>query len=527
MLNKMLLYAYTIRYLKPRQIWYRFYYSLINVFIGSFRTNKLEHLPHKKMGKVLILKSPITTNTSYKNVNSFNFLNTPHSFVQKIDWNYSSMGKLWTYNLNYFDFLHQAHLSTEEGIKLMMDFGNQYETIVDGLEPYPTSLRVMNWVKFLSLRKIENLEIDKIIYSDLSRLQCNIEYHLLGNHLLENGFALLFGAYHFQDIKLLDKSKGILIPELEEQILDDGAHFELSPMYHQIILTRVLDAINLISNNESLDFEGLNFALEKKAKQMLGWLNKITFSNGDVPHVNDSTWDIAPSTASIAQYAQSHSIDPIDVKLSACGYRKYSESNYELIIDVGKIGPEYIPGHAHSDTLNFVLYHQGKPIIVDTGITTYEKNGIRQLERSTASHNTVMIDNMEQSQIWGGFRVAKRAKCKIIEESRTTLRASHNGYRKAGIIHNRSFDLFEDKIIIEDNLTKKTNGRAFLHFHPDIAITLHDNYINGIFGEIKIEGAEKIKNDKYLYSMGFHRTKEATVVIIQFRQNLKTTFLPL
>ena len=64
----------------------------------------------------------------------------------------------------------------------------------------------------------------------------NIEYHILGNHLLENGFSLFFGAYYFQDEKFYVKAKKILTDELDEQILEDGAHFELSSMYHQIML---------------------------------------------------------------------------------------------------------------------------------------------------------------------------------------------------------------------------------------------------------------------------------------------------
>ena len=61
----------------------------------------------------------------------------------------------------------------------------------------------------------------------------------MGNHLLENGFSLLFGSYYFRDEKLYSKAKEIIKTELREQILDDGAHFELSPMYHSIILHRI------------------------------------------------------------------------------------------------------------------------------------------------------------------------------------------------------------------------------------------------------------------------------------------------
>ena len=76
---------------------------------------------------------------------------------------------------------------------------------------------------------------------------------MLGNHLLENAFSLLFGAYYFQDEKLYTKSYDLLISELNEQVLKDGAHFELSPMYHQIILSRLLDSIQLIKLNSDME----------------------------------------------------------------------------------------------------------------------------------------------------------------------------------------------------------------------------------------------------------------------------------
>ena len=72
-----------------------------------------------------------------------------------------------------------------------------------------------------------------------------------------------------------------------------------------------------------------------------------------------------------------------------------------------KLGADYQPGHSHSDTFNFELYVQKFPLIVDTGISTYEKNEIRQKERSTLSHNTVMIGDNDQTKVWGGFRVTK------------------------------------------------------------------------------------------------------------------------
>ena len=86
------------------------------------------------------------------------------------------------------------------------------------------------------------------LYAQYMRLLDNIEYHLMGNHLLENGFSLLFGGVYFGDARFCRKAEEILREELAEQILPDGGHYERSPMYHQIILGRVLDCINLLKS---------------------------------------------------------------------------------------------------------------------------------------------------------------------------------------------------------------------------------------------------------------------------------------
>jgi len=512
--------------LKFKQIYYRVYYKLCQ-FLGLDKKYNALLSPSKIKGsQKIILKNFILSHTSYENNHSFSFLNQRHDFQDKIDWNWNGFGKLWTYNLNYFDFLMQANFQRETGFQLMLNFINQYQYIQDGHEAYPTSLRIINWIKFISQHNIESEIIDRSLFTDLTRLQKNIEYHIMGNHLLENGFSLLFGAFYFKDTQMLSKAESILKLELNEQVLNDGAHFELSPMYHQILLVKVLDCINLLSNNEFEGRSSILKLLKGKSRVMLGWLQNVTFSNGDIPHVNDSTYGISPSTEEIEVYAKKLSVEPINIELKECGYRMISKNGNEIFMDVGNIGPDYIPGHAHSDTLNFIFYHQGIPIIVDTGISTYEKNEKRQFERSTCAHNTVMINDREQSEIWGGFRVAKRAKGIILEETENTLIATHTGYDDLGIAHKRSFTFLDDAIRIHDGINSLSCATFYLHFHPNFSITIDDNTIKSTFGMIEIKGANSIESDEYLYSSGFNKSMPAVVVIIGFKQNLEITILP-
>ena len=186
----------------------------------------------------------------FKNfINVQSFLNQEKNFSNKIDWDFQSYGKLWTYNLNYFDFLNQKEISKDNGLALIYNYIENSSRTKVGIESYPVSIRIMNWIKFISNHQIQDKKIDTMLAKHLSLLNKNLEYHLLGNHILENAFALLFGAYYFGDETIYRTSKKLLESELDEQILFDGAHFELSPMYHQLLLTRLLDYINLVDNN--------------------------------------------------------------------------------------------------------------------------------------------------------------------------------------------------------------------------------------------------------------------------------------
>lgn len=522
--RKVLIYFHTLKYLRFTQIKYRIFYffrnKLRSKFNISFKNRDLNwRYPLLKLEKSL----PAATSVEYSR-NQFSFLNLHRKFKNGIDWNDKSYGKLWLYNLNYFEFLHIPNITSEEGLRLIRDFILKTDSLKDGLEPFPISLRAIHWIKFLTYNRVHDKEIDQSLYNQLWILVNNREYHLLGNHLLENGFGLLFGAYYFNDERLYKKAKGIIKKELKEQVLSDGAHFELSPMYHQLMLYRVLDCYNLLKNNLHFDKE-LLVLLGEKSRIMLGWLKKMTFQNGDIPLLNDSAFGVAPSTSQIMSYGSRLGLSPTTQDLKDCGYRKYETPRYELVLDVGKIAPDYMPGHAHSDTLSFVLYVDRKPIIVDTGISTYEKNAKRQLERSTRSHNTVRVDGKDQSEVWGGFRVARRAYPNLLKDSNGIIVASHTGYQKIGARHTRTFEWDFNKIVINDEVKYKAGGKseAFLHFHPNVNVQREGERI--IIGktEIVVKGAVNMELREYLYAPEFNQRVPATKAVFEFADNVKTT----
>jgi uncharacterized heparinase superfamily protein len=198
-----------------------------------------------------------------------------------------------------------------------------------------------------------------------------------------------------------------------------------------------------------------------------------------------------------------------------------------LLIDIGKVGPSYQPGHAHSDTFNFELIKKGIPIFVDTGISTYEKNFNRQKQRSTYSHNTVKIGSKDQTQVWGGFRVAKRAKITHLTEKTNLIEASHDGYLSDGYNHTRSFLWGEKDLILTDKINKSTsnNAKAFFHLHSSVTKPLVDgnNVILESLGiSIEFERASTIEIEEYQLSEGFNKSSLAYKIVVIFDQILKT-----
>lgn len=525
--GKLKLIYYTLIYLKFKQIYYRLFYIIRNKLFKKEYNHKVQYEITSFLWEDGIESSFFY---DYKD-NSFSFLNITHAFNNEIDWDISSYGKLWNYNLNYFDFLNQEEISRKTGLNLILSYIKLYKSLNFGRNAYPISLRTINIVKFNAKNNsYSNQLINNFLFNQYEELLDKLEYELLGNHLLENAFSLFFGAYYFKSEKLYTKAKKLLINQLNEQILNDGAHFERSPMYHQIILFRLLDCINLVKLNSWKEDEFISLLLDK-AKLMLGWLDEVTYNNGNIPMVNDCICDFAPSSKQLFDYAIMLGVEWKKNKLNESGYRKITKKNYEFFLDVEGIKPNYQAGHAHSDTFNFEFYVNNNPIIVDTGTSSYEEDEFRSIERSTSAHNTVVVDGKSQSQMWSVFRVAKRANVKIIKDEENIIEAFHDGYEKPVGKHLRSFCFLEDRIRIVDRLTKKSSAKteSVLHFHPSVGLKNISNESIEIESGVVINFSSpndiKIRKETYYLANGFNKRIESIRLVVNFKEVLNTQIL--
>jgi hypothetical protein len=508
---------HTVKHLTVVQFSYRIYYML-----RSYIYKNPERIEVKNPEVTLTWSPILYCAPSYVEQDSFTFLNKQISITDGIDWNYSDYGKLWTYNLNYFDFLSQENSTKETGLSLIRNYIASENYLKDGLEPYPISLRLINWVKFLAQHTIEDVAINTSLHWYTGILLKNLEYHILGNHLLENGFALFFAAYHFKNEQWLQKATEILKKELDEQMLKDGAHFEQSPMYHKIILSRVLDSVYLGAQN-NWEKDTLKETLREKASVMLSWLSEVTFSNDEIPYVNDAANGITFSSKELFSYASLLKINWDTIPLSDSGYRMIRKPSYELFIDIGIIAASYQPGHLHADALQFLLNYKDLPLIVDTGVSTYDKTPLRTKERSTSSHNTVETVDGNAYQVWGGFRVARRSTVIVEQDSSSGINAKIKHFKSS--VHHRSYAWGDTSISIKDVVHSSDNiGKASFHLHPDVVVSkISESSIKINDSTITFEGEEiSLDIEEYGYAQEFNDIISSSKIIITFTKHLNS-----
>ena len=497
----LLRYFYTIRYLRWVQIQERCKRKIIQPIIDDTAAAKLRE---QVDGWVI----PAACAERMVDEQSFCFLNEAHDLVSTGDWNGATLSKLWLYNLHYFDDLTAVDAGQRakwHRVLIQRWIDENPWGKGNGWEPYPSSLRIVNWVKWalygnpLKYHWLHSLAIQ------VRYLSQNLETHLLGNHLFANAKALCFAGLFFDGEEANGWYKtGFQLVEREvvEQLCDDGGNFELSTMYHITFLEDLLDLINL----HRAYSRAVPAGVESSISPMLKWLQAMCHPDGEISFFNDAALGITPAVSEIMDYAGrlgflTQSVKDGLVDLPSSGYSRIAMGDAVALIDRAAVGPDYLPGHAHADTLSFELSLFGKRVVVNSGTSAYGTGEQRQVERGTATHSTVLVDGENSSEVWSGFRVARRAYVteRVNRENEQSIRLSacHNGYKrlKGKPQHCREW-LFEDNaLLIADHITGKGEHQAIAIFplHPDVVLqnarlNLCDLLVDGKQVRVEFEG---------------------------------------
>lgn len=420
---------------------------------------------------------------------TFTFNNETRPFTG--DWNDPAARKLWLYNLHYMGWLFDI---TGEGAPVEREtwierwIRENPPATGNGWEPYPLSLRIFNWCKHYSLlRATPRDDVRELLEIQAGRLLANLEFHLDGNHLLENLLALTYAGFHLdpgarRSRRALARIGRLLGEELDAQFLEDGGHYELSPMYHAILLERLLDLLNAWpeAKNGEDPFPGLREKVLRTALRALDWLDVMSVG-GKFSLFNDSCYDAAPEAGRLLEFGglllgwKSKGRQPLR-SLPDSGYYRAEAGPFTVIFDAGKLGPDHQMGHAQCDLLSFCLWVNDEPVIVHPGNYEYVAGEMRDYCRSTAAHNTLAIEGAEQAEWWGSHRVGRRPRpleAGGVVETDGTIRlwGAHDGFShlRGCPLHQRSIELRPAGLEIQDHLTEAGGhvARRFFHMHPD------------------------------------------------------------
>lgn len=505
---------HTVRYLKPVQIYGRALKALRRV--------------HPRTGLAPGLRIPASVWSlppwrppSLIDRTRFRFLNVEHELSAPTDWDNPDWPLLWRYNLHYFDDLDAIGAANRQA---------WHEALIDrwitenpaptgpGWEPYCLSLRIVNWCRHAWSGRPLSDETVQSLAVQVRALVDQIEIHLLGNHLWANAKALIFAGLFFEGEEAnrwLHLGLKHLVPQLHEQILADGAHFELSPMYHAIIAADVLDLIAANRVMPGVLPIRLTDSLSEVAGRMVAWAEMMSHPDGDISFFNDAAFGIAPRASDLA--AQLAALKLARTRLGRlpvwksenAGYVRAEVKDAVLFVDLAKVGPDYLPGHAHADTLSCELSLFGSRFLVNTGTSIYESSPDRYWERSTTAHNTVVVDGHDSSEVWSSFRVARRASPRDLHASHDSgsvvLAGSHNGYHRlpGRVTHRRHWSLKSSSLEIIDRLDGSwTSAEAIWLLHPATKIrAVSGDRIECVLGghsvRLELEGGDAVVEEAY------------------------------
>ncbi|MCT4597016.1 MAG: heparinase II/III family protein [Vallitalea sp.] len=453
-------------------------------------------------------------------------------FIDDIDWEYYPRDDPeWTYALNrhrYFITLGQAYQLTKDE-KYAKTFVYQLCHWIDNVElnditknttyrSIEAGLRCEYWLKSINYFKESKYITEDVIIKFRDSLIEHGDYLLskdvpfskisnwgiLENHgLFEVGIAIGNKEY-------IQVAKKRLEEEINIQIMNDGVHWEKSPMYHNEVLHCCLDVIHIgKENNESFSDEFIE-KVKKMAMVNVIWKkpNHKEFMQGDSDDFDlrdiitfssyifndgilkfagynkldfNNIWELGYDA--LEQYNMIRAIKPSFTSyfLESSG-NYYLRSNWNgssnlLHFSCGSVGG----GHGHCEKLHVDLVANGEDILVDSGRFTYVDNEIRHMLKGAKAHNTIIVDNIdfiEMTNSWGYSKLATSIKQETyVSDKYDFIQGGHLGYIDKGVFINRKIIFIKPEIyIISDEMyaNQEHEYNQYFHFNNNGEININE-----------------------------------------------------
>ncbi|WP_066807272.1 heparinase II/III family protein [Sphingomonas asaccharolytica] len=416
------------------------------------------------------------------------FLAHSHSFSATLDWDQpqrSPREQLWRMNLHYMEYLEElgatdAYSLIEQWIAANPPYRRGYWR--DAWNSYAVSLRVVVWMQTIALNGAAPRAITDSLAGQLLFLEENLERDIGGNHLIKNIKALAWGSAFFDGplaVRWRALAIRLLSRELPRQVLPDGMHYERSPSYHCQVFA------DLIEMRHALDCDPLGGALDSALTRMAAVIPLLTHPDGFVAEFNDAGLTMAYSPdacldAYEAVSGRSRARVSGAFALPNAGYFGYRKDADYVVVDMGRIGPDDLPAHAHGDIGSVELSIDGHRLIVDRGVERYVAGPERTASRSAASHNVLSLVGGDQADFFGAFRCGRRPQVVVtthdVFADGFVIEGWHDGYASlpGGPIVHRRVETRGDTVTITDRVKAREwrEGSTGLLLHPDCTVAL-------------------------------------------------------
>ena len=408
------------------------------------------------------------------------------------DWKAPGMTRLWRYERQYHSEIVPlaAMAAAEPGAgwegeaRVLVDSWARACPPVtpDAWEPYPVARRILNWSLAMAILPSLREPLAPRLSAQLRFLSGHLEHHLRGNHLICDAAALLTGGALLEGgDEWRAKGESLLVRELGRQVLPDGGYAERTAQYHVIVLQDVAVAAALARASGHPVGPGVT----APAAAMASWLSRILRTDGSIPCLNDAAPDATPDVRNVLSLAAALGLGrgPWDGWLGRCfgrvcsdgtapaardldlpdtGWSIVREGAHELLFEHGPIGPRDQPGHGHSDALSYELIWDGSPVVLDTGVTTYQAGPVRDFERSTRAHASASVEGSPPDELWEAFRVGARSR--VAGGAGGPLPAGGRVRRgevraTGGWVHRRSIACWPGRAVVVFDSVKGTRGR--------------------------------------------------------------------
>ncbi len=355
---------------------------------------------------------------------------------------------------------------------------------------------------------------------------------LRSNHYLADIVGLLFAGAYLPRSPEADKwlkfSAEELLKEVESQFHEDGSNFEASTSYHRLSAEIVVYATALImglpeskwkvigKNPTELFSESYRIRLEKMAEFTMAITKPdgLVVQTGDndsgrflriLPEV-DGFLDHRHLVAAIngliprrefTAFAESRAFEGRLVSALAGGKgwasllkpgldeRQKSYPDFGLYVwkkeplavyvRCGAVGQKGNGGHAHNDQLSFELSVRGVTLVLDPGTFVYTPlPDQRNLFRSTAAHNTMVVGVLEQNSwepgVEGLFRMEDKSQAKAVQFDNRAFIGEHRGF---GSVARRTLNLKEGRLEGLDECDHSGLKSIYFHLAPGCQVQLY------------------------------------------------------